>query len=93
MRIKKGDKVKIISGSKKNKGKIGEVLAVFHNRNKVQVEGMAKQKKHLKPRKKAENQEGGIINIYGLIDISNVMKMDKIELKKKRDENNLSENK
>ena len=38
MKIKKGDKVKILSG--KDKGKTGKVLQIFASRNRVSVEGL-----------------------------------------------------
>lgn len=47
MRIKKGDKVKVITGA--YKGTIGEVKAVFPKEDRVVVEGVNMVKKHLKP--------------------------------------------
>ena len=47
MRIKKGDKVKVITGA--YKGTIGEVKAVFPKEDRVIVEGVNMVKKHLKP--------------------------------------------
>lgn len=44
MKIKKGDKVKVITGH--YKGTIGEVLAVMPKENKVIVEGVNLMKKH-----------------------------------------------
>jgi len=38
MKIKKGDKVKIIAG--KDKGKTGKVLQVFSAKNRISVEGL-----------------------------------------------------
>lgn len=38
MKIKKGDKVKMLSG--KDKGKIGKILQVFPSGNRVTVEGL-----------------------------------------------------
>ncbi|MCF0239315.1 MAG: 50S ribosomal protein L24, partial [Streptococcus gallolyticus] len=57
MRIKKGDKVKVITGA--YKGTIGEVTKAFPSENKVIVEGVNVVKKHMKPTQK--NTEGGII--------------------------------
>ena len=57
MKIKKGDKVKVITGH--YKGTIGEVLAVMPKENKVIVEGVNLMKKHLKPTQ--ANPDGGII--------------------------------
>ena len=48
MKIKKGDKVKIIAG--KDKGKVGKVLkALPTEKNRVLVEGVNIVKKHVKP--------------------------------------------
>lgn len=52
MRIKKGDKVKIISG--KDKGKPGRVLQVFSNEKKAVVEGLNLIVKHQRPKKQGE---------------------------------------
>lgn len=52
MKIKKGDKVKILSG--KDKGKIGKVLQVFSVFDKVSVEGLNLLIKHMRPRKQGE---------------------------------------
>jgi large subunit ribosomal protein L24 len=68
LKIKKGDKVKIIAG--KDKDRSGEVTAVIPNKNQVVVAGINLAKKHQKPNQ--ENQAGGIIDIERPIDISNV---------------------
>ena len=44
MKIKKGDKVKVISG--KDKGKSGVILRALPKENKVIVEGVALYKRH-----------------------------------------------
>lgn len=72
MRIKTGDKVKVITGA--NKGTIGEVKAVFPKTNKVIVEGVNVVKKHLKPSQ--TNPDGGIVEKEMPIDASNVMAYD-----------------
>ena len=46
MKIKKGDKVQVITGA--YKGTIGEVTKVFPKEDKVIVEGVNLVKKHLK---------------------------------------------
>lgn len=67
MKIKKGDKVRIISG--KDKGKSGVILRAFPKDNKVVVEGVAIAKRHMKGR---GNQVGRIIERPRPIDVSNV---------------------
>lgn len=69
MKIKKDDKVKIISG--KNKGKVAKVLKVLTDQNKIIVEGVNLVKRHVKPGK--VSKEGGIISIEKPVDVSNVM--------------------
>lgn len=71
-KIKKGDTVRVITGSVKNgKGKDGKVLSVDAKNGKVLVEGINMVKKHSKP--SMANQTGGIIEKEAPIDISNVM--------------------
>ncbi len=72
MRIKKDDKVKVISG--KDRGKVSKVLKVLKPRGKIVVEGVNIVKKHVKPG--AVTKEGGIISIEKPIDVSNVMYYD-----------------
>ena len=69
MKIKKGDKVKIIAG--KDLGKIGMVLKVLKDENRVIVEGINIVSRHVKPG--AVSKEGGIIKKEAPINISNVM--------------------
>lgn len=69
LKIKKGDTVKVIAG--KDKDKEGKVLSINKKNNTVLVEGISMITKHAKP--SAANQEGGIINQEGPIDLSNVM--------------------
>ncbi|OGZ61582.1 MAG: 50S ribosomal protein L24 [Candidatus Spechtbacteria bacterium RIFCSPLOWO2_02_FULL_38_8] len=68
MKIKKGDKVLVISG--KNRGKTGKVTGVFPNDLKLIVEGVNMQKKHMRPKKQGE--KGQIVEVPSPIDISNV---------------------
>ena len=57
IKIKKGDKVVVISGE--NKGSSGSVLKVLYNSNKAIVEGVNMVKKHTKP--SAENPKGCLL--------------------------------
>ncbi|MBB5183542.1 50S ribosomal protein L24 [Catenisphaera adipataccumulans] len=72
MRIKKGDKVKVISGA--YKGTIGEVKEAFPKEDKVIVEGVNMVKKHLRPTQ--QDPDGGIIEKEAKIHVSNVMLYD-----------------
>lgn len=70
LKVKKGDKVKVLSG--KDKGKTGTVLRAFPKENTVVVEGVAKAKRHLKKR---GNQSGRIAEREMPIHASNVAKL------------------
>ncbi len=72
MKIKKGDKVQVITGA--YKGTIAEVTKVLPKENKVIVEGVNVAKKHLKPTQ--ANPDGGIIEKEMPIHVSNVMAYD-----------------
>ena len=69
LKIKKNDKVVVLSG--KDKGKTGKVLGTVPSERKVVVEGINMVTCHIKPRKQGE--EGGRISKEGSIDESNVM--------------------
>jgi len=68
MKIKKGDKVRVLSG--KDRGKEGEVMFAFPAKNTVIVEGVNLVKKHQRPL--GENQPGGIIDKDMPMHVSNV---------------------
>ena len=65
--IKKGDKVKILSG--KDKKKDGEVIEIDRQNNRAKVKGINIVKKHLKATKE---KKGGIISKENFINISNL---------------------
>lgn len=69
MRIKKDDKVRIISG--KDSGREGKVLRVLREERKVVVDGLNIVKKHIRPRK--EGEKGERVEIPAPLDVSNVM--------------------
>ncbi|MBU1179205.1 50S ribosomal protein L24 [Patescibacteria group bacterium] len=68
MKIKKGDKVLIISG--KDKSKSGKVVKVLPFLGRVVVEGVNIKKKHVRPKK--EGEKGQIVQIAAPVDVSNV---------------------
>jgi len=72
MKIRAGDKVKVISG--KDKGKVGKVVKVYKDDDRVLVEGVNIVKKHIKPG--VANEKGGIVQIERPVHISNVMYFD-----------------
>ena len=68
IKIKKGDKVRVISGS--NKGSEGEVISIKKGTNKAIVKGVNIVKKHNKP--SAQSPQGGISEKEAPIHISNL---------------------
>jgi large subunit ribosomal protein L24 len=72
MFVKKGDKVKVITGKDKNKE--GIVLEALPKKDKVVVEGVNIMKKHQKPSQAAP--QGGIVEVEAPIHVSNVMVID-----------------
>jgi large subunit ribosomal protein L24 len=71
-RIKKGDRVVVITGA--DKGKQGEVLAVRPKDNRAVVQGVNIAKRHTKPT--GMGQPGGIIEREATIHLSNIMLID-----------------
>jgi large subunit ribosomal protein L24 len=69
MRIKKNDKVQVMSGN--DKGKVGKVLKVFPATNRIIVEKVNLIKRHTRASK--DVPQGGIIEKEGPINASNVM--------------------
>jgi large subunit ribosomal protein L24 len=69
MRLRAGDKVKVITG--KDAGKESRIERVFPADGKILVEGVNTAKKHQKAR--SQTMQGGIIDRDMPIDASNVM--------------------
>lgn len=67
--VRKKDTVMVISG--KDKGKTGEVLAVYSKKGTVLVKDVNVVTKHQKPNR--ENMQGGIIHIEKPVNSSKVM--------------------
>ena len=76
--IKKGTKVKIISGKDKNKD--GEIIEMDRQNNRVKVKGINMVKKHIKTTKE---KKGGIISKENFIHISNLVIFEQKKEKKK----------
>jgi large subunit ribosomal protein L24 len=71
MRVRKGDKVRVISG--KDRGLEGRVISSLPERDKVLVEGANRIKKHTKVTTSARgSQAGGIVTQEAPIHVSNV---------------------
>jgi len=71
MKIRKGDRVKVIAG--RSKGKIGDVLRVNAADQRVVVSGVNVIKRHTKP---SRTEQGGIIEREAAIHVSNVALLD-----------------
>lgn len=72
MKLRRDDKVMVITG--RDKGKTGTVLAVLPKENKVVVENINVAKRHTKPSNK--QPRGGILEVTKPIDASKVMVLD-----------------
>lgn len=69
LHVKKGDKVKVLSG--KDKGKTGVIVRAFPKERKVVIDGVNVAKRHIR---KQGNQSGSIVERPMPIDASNVAK-------------------
>ena len=72
MKIRKGDRVRVLTG--KDRGKEGEIMAVHPDTGKVTIEGINVAKRHQKPTRSM--QQGGIIDKAMPVDASNVALID-----------------
>ena len=70
--IKKGNKVKILTG--KDKKKEGEIIEIERSNNRAKVKGINMVKKHVKATKE---KKGGIISKENFINISNLSILEK----------------
>lgn len=71
LKIRKGDRVKVITG--RSKGKVGDVLRVLPAEQRVVVSGVNVIKRHTKP---SRTEAGGIIEREASIHVSNVALLD-----------------
>jgi len=74
VKIRKGDKVKIIRGRLEDKGKVGEVIRVLPEENRVVVQGVNLRKKHQRQvQTQGRTMNPGIIEFEAPMPISSVM--------------------
>ncbi len=71
LKIKKGDKVIVITG--RDRGKTGEVFEVMPQENRVKVRGVNVVKRHTRA---SAAQQGGIVEKEAAIHVSNVAHVD-----------------
>jgi large subunit ribosomal protein L24 len=75
IKIRKGDRVMVISGN--DKGMTGEVIRVIPEENRVVVQGVNLRKKHqAQTQSRGKTIPAGIIEFEAPINISNVMLVD-----------------
>ena len=71
-KIRKNDQVKVITG--KDRGKVGRVIRILEEKNRVIVEKVNIVKRHTRPTQK--NPQGGVVEKELSIHRSNVMVLD-----------------
>ena len=76
--IKKGDKVKILTG--KDKKKEGEIIEIDRSNNRAKVKEINMVKKHIKTTKE---KKGGIVSKESFIHLSNLKLIDQKNKSKK----------
>ena len=75
--IKKGSKVKILTGKDKNKD--GEIIEIDRPNNRAKIKGINMVKKHVKTTKE---KKGGIISKENFVHLSNLMLVEEKKAKK-----------
>ena len=81
MRIKKGDRVIVVSG--KDKGVTGKVIEAYPTTQRVLVEGVNRIKKHTKVGQSTRGAKtGGIVTQEAPVHVSNVMLLVEVDGKK-----------
>jgi large subunit ribosomal protein L24 len=81
MKIKKGDRVIVVSG--KDKGVTGKVIEAYPEAQRVLVEGVNRIKKHTKVGQSTRGAKtGGIVTQEASIHVSNVMLLVEVDGKK-----------
>ena len=75
--IKKGAKVKVLSGKDKNKD--GEVMEIDRPKNRAKIKGINIVKKHIKTTKE---KKGGIVSKENFVHISNLKILENNKSKK-----------
>ena len=80
MKLKKGDRVKVIAG--KDKGVIGEIIAIDRERERVTVQGVNIAKHHVRDTANpatGATEKGGIVSTEATLHVSNVQLLVKDE--------------
>ena len=79
LHVKKGDRVMVVAGN--DRGKVGEIIAVYPSKQRVTVEGVNLVKRHRQESQGAGGRriEGGIITFEAPIHASNVQLVTKVD--------------
>ena len=78
MKIRKGDRVRVMRGDEADKNKVGEVIRVLPKENRVVVQGVNTVKKHQKQTQSGgKTIPAGIREFEAPIDLSNVALVDR----------------
>ena len=78
MKIRKGDRVRVMRGDEADKNKVGEVIRVLPKENRVVVQGVNTVKKHQKQTQSGgKTIPAGIREFEAPIDLSNVVLVDR----------------
>ncbi len=78
MKIRKGDRVRVLRGDEADKNKVGEVIRVLPKENRVVVQGVNLVKKHQKQTQSGgKTIPAGIREFEAPIDLSNVVLVDR----------------
>ena len=81
MKIKKGDRVIVVSG--KDKGVTGKVIEAYPDTQRILVEGVNRIKKHTKVGQSTRGAKtGGIVTQEAAVHVSNVMLLVEVDGKK-----------
>lgn len=73
MKLKKGDRVKVIAG--KDRGAVGEIIAVYPEKDRVTVQGVNIMKRHVRDSSDpttGRTVKGGVVSSEASIHVSNV---------------------
>ena len=86
MKIRKGDRVRVMTGDKADKNKVGEVIRVIPSENRVVVQGVNMVKKHQKQiQSGGKTIPSGIREFEAPIDLSNVTLVDRASKKEAKE--------
>lgn len=86
MKIRKGDRVRVMRGDEADKNKVGEVIRVLPKENRVVVQGVNLVKKHQKQTQSGgKTIPAGIREFEAPIDLSNVELVDRASEKEAKE--------